>query len=122
MTTAVAMNAKEVIAQGVSLVQDIPLSRIKESKTNPRRQIDETKLAELVQGIWMERGKRPRPRGVAAPWTTGPLRARLCAEWGRRKSSTSWSYARSCPTCTVRDTIPAGACERFQSHSLCHTL
>ena len=91
MTTAVAMNAKEVIAQGVSLVQDIPLSRIKESKTNPRRQIHETKLAELVQGVWMRRALPRRMHARVRPILSG-IRSR------------------------------AGACERFQSHSLCHTL
>ncbi|HYM00502.1 MAG TPA: ParB/RepB/Spo0J family partition protein, partial [Blastocatellia bacterium] len=32
-------------------VQEIPLSKISESKTNPRRQFDETKLAELADNI-----------------------------------------------------------------------
>jgi hypothetical protein len=45
MTTAAATQAPEVISNAVSLVQDIPLSRIQESKTNPRRQFDETRLA-----------------------------------------------------------------------------
>jgi ParB family chromosome partitioning protein len=65
MTTAVAINAKEVIAQGVSLVQDIPLSRIQESKTNPRRQFDETRLAELADSI--------RLHGVLQPVLVRPL-------------------------------------------------
>ena len=51
MTTAAATHAMEVIPNTVSLVQDIPLSRIQESKTNPRRQFDETRLAELADNI-----------------------------------------------------------------------
>lgn len=37
MTTAAAIHATEIIPNPMSLVQDIPLSRIQESKTNPRR-------------------------------------------------------------------------------------
>jgi ParB family chromosome partitioning protein len=48
-----------VQSRAVSLVQDIPLSRIQESKTNPRRQFDETKLAELADNI--------RQHGVLQP-------------------------------------------------------
>src|SRR5277367_4380790 len=51
MTTAAAIHATEVIPNAVSLVQDISLSRIRESKTNPRRQFDETSLAELADNI-----------------------------------------------------------------------
>jgi ParB family chromosome partitioning protein len=50
MSTAIA-TPKEVQNHPVSLVQDIPLFRIQESKTNPRRQFDETKLAELADNI-----------------------------------------------------------------------
>jgi hypothetical protein len=32
----------------VSSIQDIPLAKIRESKTNPRRFFDEAKLAELA--------------------------------------------------------------------------
>jgi len=48
---ATAVNTTEVTPQSVSAVQDIALSRIQESKTNPRRQFDETKLAELADNI-----------------------------------------------------------------------
>jgi len=40
MNTAVAVNASSSIAPVVSSVQDIPLNRIQESKTNPRRTFD----------------------------------------------------------------------------------
>ncbi len=51
MTIAAAIHAMEVIPNAMSRVQDIPLSRIQESKTNPRRQFDETRLAELADNI-----------------------------------------------------------------------
>ena len=65
MNTAVAVPASEVQPRGMSLVQDIPLSRIQESKTNPRRQFDETKLAELAANI--------RQHGVLQPVLVRPL-------------------------------------------------
>ncbi len=65
MTTAAATHATEVIPNTVSLVQDIPLSRIQESKTNPRRQFDESRLAELADNI--------RLHGVLQPILVRPL-------------------------------------------------
>jgi ParB family chromosome partitioning protein len=65
MTTAMAVPVGEVQSRAVSLVQDIPLSRIQESKTNPRRQFDETKLAELAGNI--------RQHGVLQPILVRPL-------------------------------------------------
>jgi hypothetical protein len=35
----------------VSSIQDIPLAKIRESKTNPRRFFDEAKLAELADFV-----------------------------------------------------------------------
>src|ERR1700691_2770264 len=65
MTTAAAIHATEVIPNPMSLVQDIPLSWIQESKTNPRRQFDETRLAELADNI--------RLHGVLQPILVRPL-------------------------------------------------
>jgi ParB family chromosome partitioning protein len=48
-----------------SSVQEIPLNRIRESKTNPRRQFDEAKLAELAANI--------RLHGVLQPVLVRPL-------------------------------------------------
>src|SRR5258708_39642348 len=56
MNTAIAVNASNTNPPVLSLVQDIPLNRIQESKTNPRRTLDEAKLAELAANI--------RPHGV----------------------------------------------------------
>jgi hypothetical protein len=45
--TMVASGTKAVLPV-VSSIQDIPLAKIRESKTNPRRFFDEAKLAELA--------------------------------------------------------------------------
>jgi ParB family chromosome partitioning protein len=65
MNTAVAVNTSSTIPHVVSSVRDIPLHRIQESKTNPRRAFDETKLAELAGNI--------RQHGVLQPVLVRPL-------------------------------------------------
>jgi ParB family chromosome partitioning protein len=65
MSTATAVKPSEVVPQGVSRVQDIPLSRIQESKTNPRGRFDAAKLAELADNI--------RLHGVLQPVLVRPL-------------------------------------------------
>src|SRR5271168_3486977 len=65
MNTAMAVNASKAVAPFVFLVQDLPLDRIHESKTNPRRTFDETKLAELAGNI--------RQHGVLQPILVRPL-------------------------------------------------
>src|SRR5437879_1740014 len=49
----------------VSSIQDIPLGKIRESKTNPRRFFDEAKLAELAANI--------EQHGVLQPILVRPL-------------------------------------------------
>jgi ParB family transcriptional regulator, chromosome partitioning protein len=54
----------------VSSIQDIPLGKIHESKTNPRRQFDEKELAELAanikqHGVLQPILVRPLPKGIA---------------------------------------------------------
>jgi hypothetical protein len=51
MTTVLETTANPSVPSNVSAMQDIPLSHIQESKTNPRRQFDETKLAELADFV-----------------------------------------------------------------------
>jgi hypothetical protein len=42
----------------VSSIQDIPLAKIRESKTNPRRVFDDAKLAELADFVtWNKIGE-----------------------------------------------------------------
>ncbi len=65
MTTVLETNARPSIATLVSAMQDIPLPHIQESKTNPRRQFDETKLAELADNI--------RQHGVLQPVLVRPM-------------------------------------------------
>src|SRR5271169_6529273 len=65
MNMAVTVNASNIIPSMMSSVRDIPLHRIQESKTNPRRQFDETKLAELAGNI--------RQHGVLQPVLVRPL-------------------------------------------------
>lgn len=48
--TMVASRTK-VVPPVVSSIQDIPLGKIRESKTNPRRFFDEAKLAELADFV-----------------------------------------------------------------------
>jgi ParB family chromosome partitioning protein len=65
MNTAIAVNAGKAVPFIASLVQDIPLNRIRESRTNPRRQFDEVKLAELADNI--------RQHGVLQPVLVRPV-------------------------------------------------
>ena len=51
MTTELEMNAHVSAPSHVSAMQDIPLGQIHESKTNPRREFDQVKLAELADNI-----------------------------------------------------------------------
>jgi ParB family chromosome partitioning protein len=64
MTTAIATPATTTVTPAFS-VHEIPLVRICESKTNPRRQFDEAKLAELADNI--------RLHGVLQPILVRPL-------------------------------------------------
>jgi ParB family chromosome partitioning protein len=63
MSTAVATHSSS--NRSLASVREIPLSLICESKTNPRRQFDETKLAELADNI--------RMHGVLQPILVRPL-------------------------------------------------
>src|SRR6201988_1105600 len=67
MNTEIAVNANSPIPPAVpaSTTQDIPLNRIQESKTNPRRTFDDAKLAELAANI--------RQHGVLQPVLVRPL-------------------------------------------------
>jgi len=65
MTTVLETNATQAVSLAVSAMQDIPLLHIQESKTNPRRLFDETKLTELADNI--------RQHGVLQPVLVRPL-------------------------------------------------
>ena len=65
MNTAVAVETSNTVPLVGFSVQEIPLRNIRESKTNPRRQFDEAKLAELAGNI--------RQHGVLQPVLVRPL-------------------------------------------------
>ena len=47
MNATMVASGTKAVPPVVSSIQDIPLAKIRESKTNPRRIFDEAKLAEL---------------------------------------------------------------------------
>jgi ParB family transcriptional regulator, chromosome partitioning protein len=65
MTTAISIPSNGSVPSFASSVHDIPLNRISESKTNPRRQFDEPKLVELAANI--------RQHGVLQPVLVRPM-------------------------------------------------
>ena len=48
MNATMVASGTKAVPPPVSSIQDIPLAKIRESKTNPRRFFDEAKLAELA--------------------------------------------------------------------------
>ena len=65
MNATMVASGTKAVQPAVSAVQDIPLEKIRESKTNPRRSFDEAKLAELADNI--------RVHGVLQPVLVRPL-------------------------------------------------
>src|SRR5712692_9125817 len=65
MNATMVASGTKAVPSVVSSIQDIPLVRIRESKTNPRRFFDEAKLAELADNI--------RQHGVLQPILLRPL-------------------------------------------------
>jgi hypothetical protein len=48
MSTTMVASEVKAVPPVISSIQDIPLENIRESKTNPRTQFDQAKLAELA--------------------------------------------------------------------------
>src|SRR6266581_1637591 len=65
MNATMVVSGTKAVPPVVSSIQDIPLAKIRESKTNPRRVFDDTKLAELAENI--------RQHGVLQPILVRPL-------------------------------------------------
>src|SRR5882672_8276904 len=65
MNATIVASGTKSVPPPVSSIQDIPLGKIRESKTNPRRFFDEAKLAELAENI--------RQHGVLQPILVRPL-------------------------------------------------
>src|SRR6266481_3212291 len=59
MSTTMVASEVKAVPPVVSSILDIPLEKIRESKTNPRTQFDQSKLAELAENI--------RQHGVLQP-------------------------------------------------------
>ena len=51
MNATMVASSTKAVPPVVSSIQDIPLGKIRESKTNPRRLFDEAKLAELADSV-----------------------------------------------------------------------
>jgi hypothetical protein len=51
MNATMVANGTKGIPHVVSTIQDIPIAKIRESKTNPQRFFDEPKLAELANFV-----------------------------------------------------------------------
>ena len=65
MNATMVASGTKAVPPVVFSIQDIPLGKIRESKTNPRRFFDEAKLAELADNI--------RQHGVLQPILLRPL-------------------------------------------------
>src|SRR6266403_1743015 len=65
MNATMVASGTKAVPPVVSSIQDIPLAKIRESRTNPRRFFDEAKLAELADNI--------RQHGVLQPILVRPL-------------------------------------------------
>jgi hypothetical protein len=72
-TTMVASEAKAVPPVVLS-IQDIPLEKICESKTNPRSQFDQVKLAELADFVPRNKTGVMRPTPLCGAPGLSPLR------------------------------------------------
>jgi ParB family chromosome partitioning protein len=104
--TMVASGTKAV-SPVVSSIQDIPLAKIRESKTNPRRFFDEVKLAELADNI--------RQHGVLQPILLRPLPEGEAGTYelvaGTRRYRASKLAKRESIPATVRELTDAQALE-----------
>lgn len=98
MNLEVTVNTGSGSSNGFSLMH-IPLAHIQESKTNPRRQFDETKLAELADNI--------RLHGVLQPVVVRPLPGGEADHYelvaGARRFRASQLAKRDTIPATVRD-------------------
>jgi hypothetical protein len=61
MSATMVASGPKSVPPVVSSIQDIPLAKIRESKTNPRRFFDEVKLAELADFVPRNKIRVMRP-------------------------------------------------------------
>ncbi len=91
MTTVLETNATQAISPAVSAMQDIPLLQIQESKTNPRRLFDETKLTELADFVPRNRIGIMFPNFLCDLSLAAPVTLSLIRPYGFVSDSTSRS-------------------------------
>src|SRR5689334_554094 len=107
MSATMAASGTKAVPPVVSSIQDIPLAKIRESKTNPRRLIDEAKLAELAENI--------RQHGVLQPILVRPLPDGEAGTYelvaGARRYRASKIAKRESIPATVRELTDAQALE-----------
>src|SRR5713226_9141230 len=107
MNATMVASGTKAVPPVVSSIQDIPLGKIRESKTNPRRFFDEAKLAELADNI--------RQHGVLQPILLRPLPEGEAGTFelvaGTRRHRASKLAKRESIPATVRDLTDAQALE-----------
>ena len=107
MSTTMVASGTKAVPPVVSSIQDIPLERIRESKTNPRSQFDQAKLAELAENI--------RQHGVLQPILVRPLSEGGAGTFelvaGARRFRASKIAKRESVPATVRELTDAQALE-----------
>jgi ParB family transcriptional regulator, chromosome partitioning protein len=107
MSTTMVASAVKAVPPVVSSIQDIPLEKIRESKTNPRSQFDQSKLAELAENI--------RQHGILQPILVRPLPKGAADTYelvagARRLRASKLAHRESIPA-TVRELTDAQALE-----------
>ena len=90
MNATMVASGTKAVPTVVSSIQEVPLAKIRESKTNPRRFFDEAKLAELADnirrhGVLQPILLRPLPEGAADPYELVVRRYRA-SKLARRES------------------------------------
>src|SRR6266704_4047098 len=107
MNATMVASGTKAVPPVVSSIQDIPLGKIRESKTNPRRFFDEAKLGELADNI--------RQYGVLQPILLRPLPEGEAGTYelvaGTRRYRASKLAKRESIPATVRDLTDAQALE-----------
>src|SRR5690242_2217326 len=107
MNATMVASGTRAVPPVVSSIQDIPLAKIRESKTNPRRFFDEAKLAELAENI--------RQHGVLQPILLRPLPEGEAGTYelvaGTRRFRASKIAKRESIPATVRELTDAQALE-----------
>src|SRR5260370_39365907 len=108
MNATMVASGTRAVPPVVSSIQDIPIAKIRESKTNPRRFFDEAKLAELADNI--------RQHGVLQPILLRPLPEGETGTYelvaGTRRYRASRLAKRESIPATVRELTDAQALDR----------